>query len=230
MQAKHARAALLVICHRYTITVTITVTIVTINPVCSAKPEHSAIRKGEQRHQHQLAPAALPAPARRSPNLWSRLYPSRKNTTIASQSAGYWSSECWIIAGNNSTNESTKSSSAPTLSNTTFFAQPATYPESITSPESSKPPESTGSLDSSTPSGSTKNVSDKSNLSDQSRVDRIEKPQENLSPNLPPKLAGLNADKTNPVLGGIVQWTANATDPESDRIYYKFLEDGEDSE
>ena len=37
---------------------------------------------------------------------------------------------------------------------------------------------------------------------------------------------GLTADKTNPVLGDIVQWTANATDPDSDRIYYKFLENG----
>ena len=79
-------------------------------------------------------------------------------------------------------------------------------------------------MDSAPPGGSTKNVSDKSNLSDQSRADRIERPLENLSHNLPPKLGGLIADKINPVLGGTVQWTANATDPDSDRIYYKFLE------
>ena len=149
-----------------------------------------------------------------------------KDTTISGKQSTDIGAQNPGLQLNNSTNESTKSSSAPTLSNTTFFVQPATTPESITSPESSKPPESTGSLDFAPPGGSTKNVSDKSNLSDQSRADRIERPQENLSPNLPPKLAGLTADKTNPVLGGIVQWTANATDPESDRIYYKFLENG----
>jgi len=148
-----------------------------------------------------------------------------KNITIASQFADKGTQNAGL-QGNNSTNESTKSSSAPTLSNTTFFAQSVTSPESITSPESSKPPESTGSLDSAPPGGSTKNVSDKSNLSDQSRADRIERPLENLSHNLPPKLGGLIADKINPVLGGTVQWTANATDPDSDKIYYKFLENG----
>jgi uncharacterized membrane protein len=148
-----------------------------------------------------------------------------KNMTTANQSADDGARKAGLQL-NNSTNESTESLSAPTLSNTTFFAQPATSPESITSPESSKPPESTGSLDSSTPSGSTKKVSDKSNLSDQPPIDRIERPQENLSPNLPPKLVDLIPDKTSPVLGGIVQWTANATDPDSDRIYYKFLEEG----
>ncbi len=149
-----------------------------------------------------------------------------KDTTISGKQSADIGAQNPGLQLNNSTNESTKSSSAPTLSNATFFVQPATTPESITSPESSKPPESTGSLDFAPPGGSTKNVSDGNNLSDQSRADRIERPQENLSPNLPPKLVGLTADKTNPVLGDIVQWTANATDPDSDRIYYKFLENG----
>jgi uncharacterized membrane protein len=149
-----------------------------------------------------------------------------KDTTISGNQSADIGAQNSGLQLNNSTNESTKLSSAPTLSNTTFFAQPATTPESITSPESSKPPESTGSLHSAPPAGSTKNVSDGNNRSDQSSTDRIERPQENLSPNLPPKLVELTADKTNPVLGGIVQWTANATDPESDRIYYKFLENG----
>ena len=149
-----------------------------------------------------------------------------KDTTISGKQSADIGAQNPGLQLNNSTNESTKSSSAPTLSNTTFFVQPATTPESITSPESSKPPESTGSLDFAPPGGSTKNVSDGNNLSDQSRADGIERPQENLSPNLPPKLVGLTADKTNPVLGGIVQWTANATDPDSDKIYYKFLENG----
>ena len=149
-----------------------------------------------------------------------------KDTTISGNQSADIGVQNPGLQGNNSTNESTKLSSAPTLSNATFFAKSATSTELIKSPESSKPPESTGSLDSSTPSASTQNVSDKSQLSDQSRADGIERPLENPSPNLPPKLGGLVADKTYPVLGSIVQWTANATDPDIDTIYYKFLENG----
>ena len=47
-----------------------------------------------------------------------------------------------------------------------------------------------------------------------------------LNSNLPPKLEGLKADKSNPLQGSTVQWTANASDPDGDELYYRFLEDG----
>jgi hypothetical protein len=58
-----------------------------------------------------------------------------KDTTISGNQSADIGAQNSGLQLNNSTNESTKLSSAPTLSNTTFFAQPATTPESITSPE-----------------------------------------------------------------------------------------------
>ena len=171
-----------------------------------------------------------------------------KNTTIAGQSAEMEAQNPGLQRNNSRSRTSSTNaasfftasvspekstppvapSSPKTSPSTSFFAQSETTPEPTTSPESSKSPESTKPLDSAPSIASTKQVSEENNLSDQSRVDSIEKPQENLIPNLPPKLAGLNANKTNPVLGSIVQWTANASDPDGDQIYYKFLADDEE--
>ena len=148
--------------------------------------------------------------------------PSLSNKTSSTNTASFF-------AASVSSEKSTPSkvpSSPKASSSASFFAQPATTTKPTTSPESSKSSAATKSMDSSLSIGSTKEVSGNNNLSDQSHVDSIKKPQENLIPNLPPKLAGLNYDKSNPVLGSIVQWTANASDPENDGIYYKFMENG----
>lgn len=47
-----------------------------------------------------------------------------------------------------------------------------------------------------------------------------------LNSNLPPELEDLKADKSHPLQGSTVQWRANASDPDGDGLYYRFLEDG----
>jgi len=143
-----------------------------------------------------------------------------KNMTTANQSADIGAQNPGLH-GNNSTNESTRSISAPPLSNTAPSMNTAPLFTASVPAEKSKP-----SAIASSPNASSNATlhAQSNNLSDQSSLGRIDKPPVNISPNLPPKLAGLTADKANPVLGDIVQWTANATDPDSDRIYYKFME------
>ena len=144
---------------------------------------------------------------------------------------------------NNSSNESTKSLSLPapnkeknatpqdgSISSTSIFSNAASSMKTASSPtvpvssEKSTPtagPSSpkTSSTTSAEATPSAQSIaSPESTASPQSAI--------SLNSNLPPKLEGLKADKTDPVQGSTVQWTASASDPDSDKIYYKFLENG----
>jgi len=48
-------------------------------------------------------------------------------------------------------------------------------------------------------------------------------------PNQAPVLQALKPDKASPQgMGGIITWTASAIDPDNDKLYYKFMKNGED--
>ena len=48
-------------------------------------------------------------------------------------------------------------------------------------------------------------------------------------PNQAPVLQALKSDKASPQSkGGVITWTASATDPDNDKIYYKFMKNDED--
>jgi uncharacterized membrane protein len=135
---------------------------------------------------------------------------------------------------NNSTNESIEPPSLPapnreknaTLSNATSSLKTASPSSAPVSSEESTPIVGPSSQNVS-PSPKT---TPKATPSTQSTAspESTESPQSIafLNSNLPPKLEGLKADKSNPLQGSTVQWTANASDPDGDELYYRFLEDG----
>jgi len=68
-------------------------------------------------------------------------------------------------------------------------------------------------------------LSSEANLSravNQSKIE-LDKSQEQVNPNSPPRLADLQANNSQPLQGSSVLWMANASDAEGDKISYRFL-------